>query len=247
MKTCPFCAKVVVEQDAVCPWCHQPLGPSAILAPARTSGKAVASLACGIFFLLLPAAILAVILGHLARSEVRRSQGRLSGSGLAMGGLVLGYSGIALIPLILIIAAIAVPNLLRSRSIADEASAIGALRALYSASTTYATTYHNGYPPSLSALGPPSKTHAKATCDRSGIVTGALAAGLSAGYVFSYVGKGTVTAGPGCSVAGFRTFEISADPIERDITGRRSFLIDSTGVIHFSGSGAATPTGPVLR
>ncbi|MGC1167958.1 MAG: DUF4190 domain-containing protein, partial [Candidatus Acidiferrales bacterium] len=72
-----------------------------------TSGKAIASLICGIFTLFLPASIAAIILGHLSLSEIRKSAGRLGGRGVASAGLVLGYAGIALIPFILIIAAIA--------------------------------------------------------------------------------------------------------------------------------------------
>jgi type II secretory pathway pseudopilin PulG len=246
MKECPACGKAVVEQDAACPWCHTPLGPSAGDSPARTSGKAIASLILGIpFFFLLPS-IAAVVLGHLAKNDIRRSGGRLRGKGLATGGLVLGYFGLALIPL-LIIAAIAVPNLMWARGLANEASAIGSLRALYTASTSYASTYHNGYPPSLAALEPPAKAQARVSCDRSGIIAGWLASGRSAGYVFSYVGKGRVAAGPGCTAPGFRTFEISADPIERDITGKRSFLIDASGVIHYNDSGAASTVDPALH
>lgn len=48
--------------------------------------------------------------------------------GLAITGLVLGYLGIAMIPLILIIAAIAIPNLLRARMAANESSAAHAIR-----------------------------------------------------------------------------------------------------------------------
>lgn len=88
---------------------------------SHTSGKAIASLICGIFFFILPAAIVAVILGHLSCSEIGKSLGRIRGRGLALAGLILGYFGVAFIPFILIIAAIAIPNLLRARIAANEA------------------------------------------------------------------------------------------------------------------------------
>src|ERR1700691_160788 len=100
-----------------------------------TSGKAIASLVCGIFGFFL-VSIAAVILGHLAHSEIRKSAGRLGGAGIATAGLVLGYLGIAVIPFILIIAAIAIPNLLRARIAANEASAVGSLRTYNTAMVT---------------------------------------------------------------------------------------------------------------
>jgi len=77
--------------------------------PVTTSGMAVASLVLGIIsftlFPILPS-ILAVVFGHAARSSIRASQGRLVGDGLAVAGLVLGYMGIAVIVVLLVIATI---------------------------------------------------------------------------------------------------------------------------------------------
>ena len=67
-----------------------------------------------------------------------------------------GFSLIELlivVAIILIIAAIAIPNLLRSRMAANEASAVGTIRTLNTASITYNSTYGNGFPPSLTAVG----------------------------------------------------------------------------------------------
>lgn len=50
----------------------------------------------------------------------------MKGEGLAIAGLVLGYAWIVSIPVILIIAAIAIPNLLRARMAANESSAVAA-------------------------------------------------------------------------------------------------------------------------
>ena len=74
--------------------------------PAPTSGTAVASLVLGILawiFLPFIGAVIAVILGHVARGEIRRApRGAIEGDGLAIAGLVLGYAQIALCLLILI-------------------------------------------------------------------------------------------------------------------------------------------------
>ena len=104
---------------------YEPPG-AAYTGPTETSGKAIGSLICGLLFFFFPVAIVAIILGHISLSEIRRAGGRLTGRGLAIGGLVLGYAGVSFIP-VLIIAAIAIPNLLRAKMAANEASAIGSL------------------------------------------------------------------------------------------------------------------------
>jgi hypothetical protein len=64
--------------------------PAPYVADGETSGKALASLLTGIFGLILfPIAIGAIILGHMSRSEIRKSNGRLKGDGMATAGLVM--------------------------------------------------------------------------------------------------------------------------------------------------------------
>lgn len=60
----------------------------------RTSGLAVLSLVMGIVGLLFLGSLIAVVCGHVARANIRRSNGQLKGDGLALGGLVLGYLGL---------------------------------------------------------------------------------------------------------------------------------------------------------
>ena len=72
--------------------------PARSTAPAsHTNGLAVASLACGVaqFFLPLPTALLAIVFGHVSRSQIRRTGER--GAGLAMAGLVLGWAQVVLV------------------------------------------------------------------------------------------------------------------------------------------------------
>ena len=74
--------------------------PARYTAPAgRTSSLAVASLVCGIVPL-LPTSILAIVLGHVARGQIRRTGEK--GGGLALAGLVLGWVGVALAVLALV-------------------------------------------------------------------------------------------------------------------------------------------------
>jgi len=68
-------------------------------APRQTSTLAVVSLVSGILgWIVLPwiGSLVAIVTGHLARGEIRRSPGALDGDGMAIAGLVLGYAMFAL-------------------------------------------------------------------------------------------------------------------------------------------------------
>jgi len=225
--------------------------------PTETSGKAIASLICGIFFLIFPAAVGAIILGHLSLSDIRRAAGRLKGHGMAVAGLVLGYSGVFAIPFVLIIAAIAIPNLLRARIAANEASAVGSLRVINTATITYAATYGNGFAPDLATLD--GEGIGSANCNHAQLIDSVLAAGQRRGYVFTYKlelldlqngGRSTISphgAANGCTTPGSSGYEVNADPITPGTTGFRSFYTDQTAVIRWSGSGPATADSPPLE
>jgi hypothetical protein len=71
--------------------------------PFHNSGLATASLVMGLMgWTMLPllAGIAAIVLGHMARSAIARSEGRLTGDGLAVAGLAMGYANVVLIALI---------------------------------------------------------------------------------------------------------------------------------------------------
>ena len=70
-------------------------------APARTCGLAVASMVLGILWLWWLGSILAVILGHVAISQVHRDP-KMQGKGMAIAGLILGYIGLATLVLTLV-------------------------------------------------------------------------------------------------------------------------------------------------
>lgn len=80
--------------------------PAYPYAPGRTSGLAIASLVLGIVWVFWIGSILAVVFGHVALSQIKRSMGAVGGRGLAVAGLVLGYLGVAMLALF-IVAAIA--------------------------------------------------------------------------------------------------------------------------------------------
>jgi hypothetical protein len=67
--------------------------------PVKTADTAIASLICGILswsFLPFAGAVVAVILGHMAKADIRQSEGRLGGDSLATLGLLLGYANLAI-------------------------------------------------------------------------------------------------------------------------------------------------------
>jgi type IV pilus assembly protein PilA len=160
-----------------------------------------------------------------------------------------GFSLIELlivVAIILIIAAIAIPNLIRSRMAANEASAVENLRTITSASVIYNTTWGNGFPPDLPTLGGIGGG-APATCDAADLLDPVLAflPNQKSGYSFTYTGQaGAVTSPVGCGTPGFNGYLATAAPIAPGITGERSFCSDTPGIIHFDTNGipATTPS-----
>ncbi len=150
-----------------------------------------------------------------------------------------GHKGFSLIELlivvtiILIIAAVAIPNLMRSKMTANEAAAVEALRTLTSTSLMYSTTY-GGFPHSISQLGPAAGPNpSSASAD---LVDSVLATGVKSGYRFSYTPVATDPAGNVLSYA------ISAAPVTPGTTGQRYFFTDQSGTIRANPTGSADST-----
>ena len=274
---CQNCGMANPDSGQFCSKCGSPLSSAAAARPTTgpdaipggsfatsppldgnppTSGKAIASLVCGIFTFFLPASIAAIILGHTAHSEIRKSAGRIGGQGIATTGLVLGYLGIAIIPFIMIVAAIAIPNLLRARIAANEASAAGSLRVIETAAVVYSSEYENGFPSSLDVLAGSPGT--EASCNHANLINGPLVSGRKSGYAFTYTPVfpdnsaapviSPKAAAKGCTSGGASGFTVTADPLQRGSTGERSFFADQTGVIRVSGDGeSATAASPPLQ
>lgn len=234
---CSKCGQENPAESTLCGKCGQPLtAPGTVPKPApagaaRTDGKAVASLVLGLMSWILCLSIFtgipAIILGHISQSNIKKSMGRLKGEGMALAGLIMGYLSVVGIPVILIIAAIAIPNLLRARISANESSAVGSIRTINTAEVTYASTYPQaGFSASLEALG--GSSPCTSTSTTACLIEPVLAAGQKSGYRFTYEAQDT----NGDQV--MDTYVVQAVPVSPGQTGVRFFCSDESGIIRYS-------------
>ena len=146
-----------------------------------------------------------------------------------------GFSLIELlvvVAVILIIAAIAIPNYIQSKLRANESSAVQSLRNLTTAELVYSTTYGVDFTPSLSQL---SGTGVNPDVNNAGLIDEVLAGGTKQGYIFTYTPLTVDAAG------NTATYSITADPITPGTTGQRHFYTDQSCVIR---SNVTVQAGP---
>ena len=137
-----------------------------------------------------------------------------------------GFSLIELlivVAIILIIAAIAIPNLLRSKMAANESSAVGSLRTINTASVAYSTQYGQ-YATNLVNL----ETNGTVSSSAADLIDTVLGGGSKSGYTFTYT-----------TANGNTTYSIVAAPISAS-TGQSGFYTDQSGVIRKNTGGTAT-------
>ncbi len=143
-----------------------------------------------------------------------------------------GFSLIELlivVAIILIIAAIAIPNLLRARMAANESSAVASLRTINTGEITYNSAYPTvGYAAALTNLGgvAPCTPSSTTAC----LIDSVLAAGTKSGYTFLATGSG----GPPLS-----QYYATAVPVTLNQTGIRSFCSFEDAVLRVQPTGAA--------
>ena|SRR5690242_3189461 len=158
-----------------------------------------------------------------------------------------GFSLIELlivVAIILIIAAIAIPNLMRSKIAANEASAVASTRTLITAEATYVSAYpEQGYANTMAQLGPKSGG-ATPDSSASGLIDNELATATSSGKLksgFYY------TLGPSGATAPVTQFTLNVQPASTSV-GLRNFFTDETGVIRSAqGVSGATASSPALN
>jgi prepilin-type N-terminal cleavage/methylation domain-containing protein len=133
-----------------------------------------------------------------------------------------------------IIAAIAVPGLLRARQSGNEASAIGSIRAISSGQTTFSSTCGGGgYADTLIALSSPPTGGVPFISPDLATTT---ATTTKSGYILAVAGStGTVLAQAATcnNIAASKVQYIAvANPSNRGTTGQRSFAVDERGAIY---------------
>ena len=147
-----------------------------------------------------------------------------------------GFSLIELlivVAIILIIAAIAIPNLLCARIAANESSAAASVRTLSTAEVGYASSYPtNGYTVLANLGGAAPCVPSPATAC---LIDNILATGTKSGYTVNALGFGG---------APNTTFVAGAAPVSYNLTGVRDFCISTDGVLH-TDPGAAGNAPPV--
>lgn len=133
---------------------------------------------------------------------------------LSKGGFTL-VEIMIVVAIIALLAAIAIPNLLRARLNANESAAIGAMQTISTAAQSFRST-NTTYPANLSALSGASPPY----------IDSVLGGGAKQGYNFALTGS-------------TNTFTATARPQTFGTTGNRSFFVDESGVIRFTTADAA--------
>ena len=162
-----------------------------------------------------------------------------------------GFSLIELlivVAIILIIAAIAIPNLLRARIAANESSAVSSVRTMNTAEVTYQSAYPTwGYADTMAKLGPPSAvlpcpasgpTQAS-SCLIDGVLAFAVAPGTAkSGYYFA------LAANQGAGGTLYLNYTVGASPAAFNQTGVRDFCSNEDAVVLFDpGASGNAPVG----
>lgn len=152
-----------------------------------------------------------------------------------------GFSLIELlivVAIILIIAAIAIPNFMSSRMSANEASAVSSVRSISTSETAYATSYPLiGYSVALTDLGDGGSSNCVAINTRACLIDSILAGGTKSGFLFTYANDGSTPA---------VGYTVNADPSSRGVTGRKSFFSNQPGEIRYNTAAAATLVDPPI-
>lgn len=153
-----------------------------------------------------------------------------------------GFSLIELlivVAIILIITAIAIPNIIRARISANEASAVTSVHAVSTAEIGYSSTYPLiGFSVALSDLGTGGVTPCPGTPTASCFLDPSLASGVKSGYQFTYVQDTTYSPSLG--------YTLNGDPAFYGLTGQMSYFIDQTNVIRYNSTGPANAGSPPL-
>jgi hypothetical protein len=143
----------------------------------------------------------------------------------------------------LVVGAIAIPNLLRSRIAANEASAVGSLRSVNTAEVSYAATYpERGFASDLAKFGTAPRAAANHSADHAGLLDESLAAATCTGDAWCTKSGYQFRVKAICMQHQCLDYVVVATPVDSN-TGTRSFCSTSSGVIRYKfGSPLTAPT-----
>lgn len=198
------------------------------VSPEVKQGLAIASLVLGILnFMFLGifgvTIIVGIVLSVVALKKIKRFPHLYGGHGYAVAGLVTNIVSVVILIPILVIAAVAIPNLLASRRAANEGSAISSLRRIQSGQATYQSTTGAGKFGTLSDL------------QRENLIAPELVSEVRHGYRF----KVETVSDRGDGWPGFVAVAV---PSDYPRTGRRSFFVDESGVLRGGDIQGGEPT-----
>ena len=211
-------------------------------APPPRKALAVWSLVLGVLSLLTGGclglgAIAAIVLGIMAIARAGKMPAEYGGKGMAIAGIVTGSIGLLVLPFV-ILAAIAVPSLLRARVSANQSSAVGDIRAVISGQTAYASA-NGGYYDTLECLASAAPCIPGYT-GPTPFIDAALVNEVKSGYRRRFH-RGAPASGDGISPSSITSFAYTAVPVEVGRTGTRGFCGDASGRICFTNDGSEPP------
>ena len=233
---CSECGFVSWAGAVSCKQCGASLAPGGSEYRARNQhilqrdlkkGLAVFSLVLGVINLFTVGligigAVLGIVISLVAMRRAKENPMVYGGKELATAGLVTSILSLVIIVPVGVIAAIAIPNLLAARRAANEGSTIAVLRKVHAAEATYQAATGAGEFGTLEQLA------------EAGLIDPEVASGVRNGYRF----RVQLTT----SLDDELGFEALGTPIDYPSSGRRSFIVDESGVIRGSDNQGAEAT-----
>jgi len=145
-----------------------------------------------------------------------KKHGRVSAEGFSLIELLI------VVAIILIIAAIAIPNFMQSKMAANQASAVQSLRMVDTAEVTYSSTYNVGFSATLAYLGPSSGVTPDAQA--AALIDSTLATGFKSGYALVYSAAAADASGK------INSYTVTGTPMNSS-SGNTYYYTDQSGVI----------------